>query len=370
MENKNFRFIYAPQLGVNDSTIRTVAWKIKPFEKCNAGKKIVEIETTKSVYEVDVQADVFVYPLTSDGEETKIEKPIAICSDNLEDLKDGLKLVSEEKEESTNRKVITEKAKELIKRLNLNEKTIREKLDGKVIREIDIKKYFDEINNESFLPDSFLDNSQKPKVMIYGAGAGGQVAREIINLNKRFDLVGYLDDSPSLINNNMALPIYNGKNLEGLANRGIKGIFIAIASSQIRASIRQRMEKAGIDLITLIHPRAYISDSAIIGCGSIVKAGAIIDSNVYVGNYCIIDNNVTLAHDSKLEDGVHLAPGVSTGGFVTVKKWSIVGIGSSIGTNITLGENCIVSPGSSVVFDVDDNSIIEGVPGKIIGIRK
>jgi acetyltransferase EpsM len=370
MENRNFRYIYAPQLGVNDSTIKTIAWKIKPFEKCNAGKKIVEIETTKSVYEVDVPADVFVYPLTSNGEETKIENPIAICSDNLEDLKIGSKQVIEEKEENTNRKVITEKAKELIRKLNMDERAIKENFDGKIIREIDVKNIFDKVNKKNNLPESFLDSSQKPKVMIYGAGAGGQVAREIINLNKKFDLVGYLDDSQRFNNNNMTLPIYDGKNLEGLADRGIKGIFIAIADSQIRASISQRMEKAGIDLITLIHPRAYVSESAIIGNGSIVKAGAIVDSNVFVGNYCIIDNNVTLAHDSKLEDGVHLAPGVSTGGFVTVKKWTIVGIGSSIGTNIVLGANCIVSPGSSVVFDVDANAIIEGVPGKIIGVRK
>ena len=49
---------------------------------------------------------------------------------------------------------------------------------------------------------------------------------------------------------------------------------------------------------------------------------------------------------------------------------TIVGIGSSIATSSIVGEGCIVSVGSSIVRDVPDGTIVEGVPGKVIGVRK
>ena len=100
------------------------------------------------------------------------------------------------------------------------------------------------------------------------------------------------------------------------------------------------------------------------------QAGAIVETNSTIGEVCIIDNGVVVAHDSKIGPGVHLAPGVSTGGSVQIGSRTIVGIKSSVATGTIIGENCIVSVGTAVTRDVPNNSVIEGVPGKIIGVRK
>ncbi|MFC1577305.1 transferase, partial [Candidatus Omnitrophota bacterium] len=155
-----------------------------------------------------------------------------------------------------------------------------------------------------------------------------------------------------------------------LISLGINKVFSEIANSEFRLRLKGRLGEAGIQMVNLIHPNTYIAPSVKLGQGNFIKVGAIIDSNTCIGNCCIIDNNVIIAHDNIVEDSCHLAPGVTLGSGITIGKKTIIGIGASISTKVRIGKDVIVGVGSSVVQDVPDNSIVEGVPGKIIGKRK
>ena len=48
----------------------------------------------------------------------------------------------------------------------------------------------------------------------------------------------------------------------------------------------------------------------------------------------------------------------------------LIGIGSSIKNNITIGKNVIVGAGSSVITNIKDNLVVGGVPSKIIRNRE
>jgi sugar O-acyltransferase (sialic acid O-acetyltransferase NeuD family) len=166
------------------------------------------------------------------------------------------------------------------------------------------------------------------------------------------------------------LPVFHGTQLSQLYSAGVKGVATEIASGNTRLRIRDQLKEFGLSAVTVIHPRAFVAPSAAIGDGCFIKAGAIIETNSSIGDMCIVDNGVVVAHDSNILSAVHLAPGVSTGGGVRVGSRTIIGIGSSIATGISIGENCIVSVGTAVTRDVSDNSVVEGVPGKVIGERK
>ena len=58
------------------------------------------------------------------------------------------------------------------------------------------------------------------------------------------------------------------------------------------------------------------------------------------------------------------------GSSIHIGNYSVIGIGVSISTNISIGKNCIISTGTSITVDIPDNSIVEGVPGKVIGSVK
>ena len=84
----------------------------------------------------------------------------------------------------------------------------------------------------------------------------------------------------------------------------------------------------------------------------------------------IIDNGSVIAHDNQIGNGCHIAPGVSLGSSISIGDFTVIGIGACISTNVIIGKNCIISVGSSVTKDVPDNSIVEGIPGKVIGTVK
>jgi serine O-acetyltransferase len=86
-------------------------------------------------------------------------------------------------------------------------------------------------------------------------------------------------------------------------------------------------------------------------CGSVYVHGY-----AKIGKYCNITHNVTIgqANRGRLK-------GVPTLGD---KVW--IGTGAVIVGNIKIGSNVLISPNSFVAFDVPDNSVVMGNPGKIM----
>ena len=65
-------------------------------------------------------------------------------------------------------------------------------------------------------------------------------------------------------------------------------------------------------------------------------------------------------------DNGFIGPGCSIAGRVEINENAFVGIGSTIVEKVTIGKNAIIGAGSVVLENVPDNSIVAGVPAKII----
>jgi sugar O-acyltransferase (sialic acid O-acetyltransferase NeuD family) len=86
----------------------------------------------------------------------------------------------------------------------------------------------------------------------------------------------------------------------------------------------------------LVHARAYVSDLADLGEGTVVMAGAIIQPGAKIGKHCIINTGATVDHDCVLEDYVHIAPGAHLCGNVHVGEGTLVGVGVGIAPNTVI----------------------------------
>lgn len=211
----------------------------------------------------------------------------------------------------------------------------------------------------------------KQKIAIYGVGLGGQTIKECIDLGNEYEAVYFLDDNLDKTGSQIkGVPIRKSADLYVLKEEGVFGIVAGVADSKKRLEIRKSAQESGLELINVIHPHTYIAPSVKLGKGNFIKAGAVIETNTIIGDCCIIDNGVIIAHDNVIGDGCHLAPGVNLGSSIRIDKMSIIGIGTNISTKIFIGKNVIISVGSSVTRDIEDNSVVEGVPGRIIGKRK
>ncbi len=368
--------ISTPQLGVNDEVAIVTTWYVPDEGTVSSGQPICALETTKALFDVEAEAAGYVVHLVNTGVEVKVSEPIALIGSRLEILRreknqyvGRLRTERGSYEAGGGSLRATERAKVLAHRLGVD--LAKLPVRG-IVREQDVREYFE----GSRVPDQkqlaveiSWDPARKP-VIIYGAGRGAVTLRECLELQGPYHVVGFIDDDPESIRTLCGLPVYNSSRLEEVIQQGVRSLAGAIARGEARLRILRKCETLSIDLINVIHPRAYIAPSVKMGTGNYIKAGAIIDTNAVVGSCCIIDNGAVIAHDSVIGDGCHIAPGVVMGSDVHIGELAVVGIGASIGTGVRIGRSTIISVGSSVVRNASDYSIIEGIPGKVVGKRR
>lgn len=373
--NKIF-VITVPQFGVNDEFAEVVQWYVSDETQVTSGQKLCALETAKALYDIDAEATGYVVHIAEVESQVNISQPIALIGSDLKTLKTEkqryLNLAGKKSraERATKDHVeATQKAKGTALRLGVDLSKIS--ATG-IIREQDVIHYY---NKEVAEPppqkpvELSWDTSRKP-VVIYGAGKGGVTLKECLDLQETYQVVCFIDDNPAHPKSLCELPVYHSSNLTKIVQQGVCNLACEIANASVRLRILKQCQSVGIEPINVIHPQAYISPTVKIGEGNYIKAGAIIETNTVIGNCCIIDNGVVIAHDNVISDGCHIAPCVAMGSNVRIDQKTIIGIGASIATGVTIGQSVIISVGTSVIKNIPDYSIVEGVPGKVIGKRK
>lgn len=139
------------------------------------------------------------------------------------------------------------------------------------------------------------------RLLIIGAGGHGQVVKEIAEACG-YETIDFLDDnSPNAVGKVNETP-YKAPNYDG--------VIVGIGNNAIRCRISEQLEKVeGINYVTLIHPSAYVSISAIIGKGTVVEPHAIINANAKIGEGCIISVGSIIDHDSSIGYFTHINAG-------------------------------------------------------------
>jgi sugar O-acyltransferase (sialic acid O-acetyltransferase NeuD family) len=144
--------------------------------------------------------------------------------------------------------------------------------------------------------------------------------------------------------------------------------WIAIGGSRgaTRLRIQQELTDEGITFSVAKHRTAIVEPSAKIGAGSQLLAGCFVGVEAVLGRAVIINNMASVDHECRLEDGVHVAPGATLAGLVTVERFAMIGAGAVVLPRIRVGEGAIVGAGSVVTRDVPARMVVTGNPACIL----
>lgn len=201
------------------------------------------------------------------------------------------------------------------------------------------------------------------RLAILGASGHGKVVAEAA-LRGRWGSVDFYDDAwPG--KRRIGKWVISGDTAALLKDPGrFDGVAVAIGNNAIRMKKIWQLQVAGIELATIVHPAATISDSARLGAGTVVMAGVVINADAVIGAGAILNTLCSVDHDCVLGDGVHVSPGAHLAGDVRVGEQSWVGIGASIRQGVTVGRLVTIGVGAAVVCDIADNLTVAGVPAK------
>lgn len=116
----------------------------------------------------------------------------------------------------------------------------------------------------------------------------------------------------------------------------------------------------------IIHSNTDISLSTSIGFGNLINTAVVIAGHTRIGNFCSINRTSSIGHHSKIGDFCTINPGVTICGGITIEENVTVGAKATIIDGLTIGANSIIGAGSVVVKDVPPNSVVMGIPGKVV----
>ena len=206
------------------------------------------------------------------------------------------------------------------------------------------------------------------EIIIVGSGALGQelawLIEEINDYKHEWNLRGFLDDFAFKSKKEiLGYPVL-GK-YEDYKKFPDSYYVIAFGDARLREKIVLNMDSDKLKWATLISPTVRVHKSNKIGKGVVIGRYADLTVSCDIHDFVMLNIHVVLGHEVTVGSYSIISPNV------TVNGGGIIGKACQIGANafvreVKVGDYCIVGASSCVLKDVEPESIVAGVPAKVI----
>lgn len=321
-----------------------------------AGTPIVEVEGSKSLFEIAAPVDGLVYLYANEGEFVTIGAVIAcVCTagEDRPEPVDGGDPEDQSPIDLTNRDRFSDAAWELVIERGLHPESVRPDLNFVTAADMS------ETTPRAIRPPLPV-KGEVSRIALLGGSFGATLAYEALLGNSQQSIVGLFDDSMNLLEAE-GIPTLGDLStgfIEGFKLGMYDACLIVVqADMKTRIRLRQDCQAHGIPLAKVIHPKAIVSRLASIGSGSLILDGARIGpyaqlkENVFVSGLVNIDHHCQIGSDVTFGPGVFLSGGVSVG--------EACNFGTSIGveSHVAIGSNSTITSGSILHSDVPPDHV-------------
>lgn len=205
------------------------------------------------------------------------------------------------------------------------------------------------------------------KVVIIGHGGHGKVVQDLLKAFPEHQFLGVLDDRYEYIENREGVLCGPISYADRLLQHFYDIRFInAIGNNQIRKRIVERMDVPEDLYLTLIHPTAFVSTTAVIGDGTVIMPHATVNAEATIQNHVIVNTGAIVEHDCRVESFAHLSPHATLTGAAIVEKGVHIGSNATLLPGVRVSEWAIIGAGATVISPIPPFSTAVGVPAKVI----
>lgn len=209
----------------------------------------------------------------------------------------------------------------------------------------------------------------KMKVIMVGNGGHSKVIQDIITCLKNHDVIAILDDLYEEINERKGVIYGPIAHLNQLIKQDVK-VVIAIGNNEIRKRLFQKLPLHRDQYLTVVHPSAVVSPTAIIGYGTVVMPSALINAESVIGDHCIINTGAIVEHENTIENYSHISPNATLTGNVSIGEGAHVGASATIIPGINIGKWSVIGAGSTVIRPIPDHRKAVGSPARLLTKEK
>jgi len=149
------------------------------------------------------------------------------------------------------------------------------------------------------------------------------------------------------------------------------GLAVVVGTGEVtRRPVTDRILAAGLELTTIVHPRAHVAATSTVGPGTIVAPGVVVGAVATIGAGVVLGRGALVGHHTHIGEFATLGPGANVAGNVRVGADVHVGMGAVVRDHVELGDGATVGMGAVVVRDVPAGVTVHGVPARPVATRR
>jgi sugar O-acyltransferase (sialic acid O-acetyltransferase NeuD family) len=204
-------------------------------------------------------------------------------------------------------------------------------------------------------------------VIILGAGGHAKVLIDALKL-RSVEIAGIVDpDQEKHGTSILGIPVIGDDDIVLKKAPGtimlVNGIG-SVKQPKLRKQLFDSFKSKGFTFASVLHPSAVVAPDVVLGEGCQVMACAVIQPGSRIGINVIVNTKASVDHDCIISDHVHISPGVTLSGGVTIGRMAHIGAGATVVQGMNIGDNCLVGAGAVVIEDVPAETQVFGVPAK------
>jgi sugar O-acyltransferase (sialic acid O-acetyltransferase NeuD family) len=188
-------------------------------------------------------------------------------------------------------------------------------------------------------------------IILIGGGGHCKAVIDVLEQEGRFNIIGIIDKPGLLGRNVLGYPIIgNDSELNNLIKQ-CENVLITIGQIRNplpRINLFDTVLKLGFTLPSVVSPRAYVSQYASIGKGSVIMHDVVVNAGAKIGDNCIINTKSILEHGSNIGDHCHISTNAVINGDVVVGSGSFIGSGAVTKEGIRINDNFFAKAGSVI----------------------
>lgn len=199
-------------------------------------------------------------------------------------------------------------------------------------------------------------------IVIFGNGEIAELAKYYFETDSCYRIKAFVvDDEFSQNTHFCGLPIISLSDFLSDESLNSLPVHVALSFSKlnlVRKNAYLQLKSKGITFVSYVSTKAFVADTAQLGCNSFVLEGNCIQSFVQLGENVMLWSGNHVGHRTKIASHTYVSSHVCISGFCKIGESNFLGVNSSIKDFTTTGNDCIVGMGVALTTDLASGSSI------------